>query len=416
MDGIDIDQDNYLTDLTFKGNLEYAYNKEMSFLFGFEQKNLHAVFLESFPGGLVDVDAHRTHYVSYFQTNWKPTSRWDIKTGLRYNYFNSNKDYQNIDPRLAVKYRLSETTNLKFATGMYHQYLHRIPMAFITSIWTSSDKYQKEASSGHIILGFQKEISDNFSLDVETYYKTYRSINQFNQNFLTEIYAKDFTENGETIYNDTQALFDHGRGNSLGFEVLIKKEMGSITGWLGYTLGRTKHLFEGINQNENFPPRHDRTSVFNMVANINLRNFLREIRGQKQKEDRSHWLLGVNFVYTTGQPITVPSSVYVSNTLPDIGGTLAHGPGGFSTFSLYPTDINAYRLPAYSRLDLSITYKKQYKSWSLSPFFQIFNIGNRKNVWFIQYEDDSTREKIVQKIETQNMLPLLPTLGVNINF
>jgi len=159
LEGIEINQENWLTDLTFKGNLEYAMSSDWSVLFGFEQKNLHGVYQEKFPSGLVDVDAYRTHYVGYLQANWKPNNRWDIKTGLRYNYFNSDKDYQNIGPRFSAKYKLSETTNLKFATGIYHQYLHRVAMAFVSSLWTTSDQWGcsnksiiKENQHQHILL------------------------------------------------------------------------------------------------------------------------------------------------------------------------------------------------------------------------------------------------------------------------
>ena len=124
----------------------------------------------------------------------------------------------------------------------------------------------------------------------------------------------------------------------------------------------------------------------------------------------------MNFVYTSGQPITVPSSVYSASTLPDLGGSLGQGPGGFQNFSVYPSTINSYRLPPYVRMDVSLTYTKQYDGWSLAPYLQIFNVGNRKNIWFIQYEDESTDEAIIQNVNTSGMLPLLPTLGVNIEF
>jgi hypothetical protein len=416
MDGLDVNQENWITDLTFKGNFEYAYSNYMALLFGFEQKNIHGVYQEKFPNGLVDVDARRQHYVGYLQMAWTPNILWDIRAGLRYNYFDSDENYRNIGPRFSLKYRLTETINLKAATGIYHQYLHRIPMAFITNIWTTSDQYQNESTAYHYIVGFQKEIAQNFFFEAETYYKEYKSIYQFNQNFLTDIYAKDFTEEGGSIYNDTQALFTHGNGNSIGFEMLLKKEIGSISGWLGYSLAKTETVFDDINQNKSYPPRHDRTSIINFVANIDIKHLITDLKGIPAKKSSGNWLFGINFVYTTGQPLTLPSSIYVTNTLPDFQGAEGFGPGGFKSISIYPTTINSYRLPAYARLDLSLTYTKQYSKWSLSPYIQVFNVGNRKNIWFIQYEDESTEEEIIQNVETVGMLPILPTFGVTARF
>ena len=85
-------------------------------------------------------------------------------------------------------------------------------------------------------------------------------------------------------------------------------------------------------------------------------------------------------------------------------------------FRLYPTDINAYRLPHYARFDLSLTYQKRYSSWTLSPYLQIFNLGNRKNIWFVNYDTNIGAEAITQEVETVSMLPMLPTIGVAFEF
>ena len=85
-------------------------------------------------------------------------------------------------------------------------------------------------------------------------------------------------------------------------------------------------------------------------------------------------------------------------------------------YKLYPGAINSYRMPDYIRMDLSITYEKDYGTWQLSPYLQIFNIGNRKNLWFIQYKDEVENGAIIQSIEKVNMLPILPSLGVTIKF
>ena len=66
----------------------------------------------------------------------------------------------------------------------------------------------------------------------------------------------------------------------------------------------------------------------------------------------------------------------------------------------------------YARLDLSITYEKQYKSWSIAPYLQIYNIGNRSNVWFAEYEFNNG----LPKVQPQYMFPILPTIGVTFTF
>ncbi len=412
----DLNEDNAINDLTFKGYMEYAWSTRFQVQLGFENKNLDGTYHQVFPNGLADIRQTRNHYVGFLSAKWRPTKRWDVSTGLRYNYFHSQKDYQSLNPRFAVKYRLSDTQNLKFATGRYSQYLHRIPRGFFTSIWTASDQYQKGSTAYHVIAGYEKELEQNFSFQAETYYKIYQDIYTYNYNALTDVTAKGFDDEGRTIYNDTQGQFLHGKGSSAGVEFLLKKNSGAITGWLGYSYSRTRFTFDGINQNKAFAPRHDRTNTFNFVSTFDIKNLIREFKGERLKKDSGAWNIGLNVVYSTGQPITAPSSAYISNYLPDYDDVVSDDGQNGETYSIYPSLIDNYRLPPYARMDVSLTYRKQYETWSLAPYLQIFNVLNRGNVWFIQYQDESTPDEIVQKVETIHMLPLLPTLGVTIKF
>jgi hypothetical protein len=138
-------------------------------------------------------------------------------------------------------------------------------------------------------------------------------------------------------------------------------------------------------------PRHDRTSTINAMVNYDL------IQGKNKL------ILGSNFVYSTGQPLTEPGSAYLS----------ASGPFDDQKNVHYaPTKINNIRLPDYIRMDLSLSYQIQYSGWMMAPYLQIYNIGNRGNVWFISYGYEDGKPDI----EEQYMLPFLPTMGVNFTF
>ncbi len=399
---------NKMTDYTAKGNLEYYLSDHWAMKFGFEQKFIHGVLEEKFPGGKVDAQKHRTLTSGFFTANWKPTVDWDIETGLRYDYFNAEKDYQNLDPRFSIKYRLTETSNLKFATGLFHQYVNRMSRLFFASIWTTADQFYAGSSAQHYIFSYQKEIDQIYELEVEAFYKKYKDIHQFNQTMLTEIEADKY-ENDEPVFTETRGLFNTGDGESYGLEILLRKDYGAITGWLGYSLARTNYTFNELNQGKSFIPRHDRTSTINFVSNTDLDQLWTEVFGGSSDNDNSKWLFGMNFIYSTGQPITVPNSAYVARRLPD-------WTDNQNSISLYPTQLNTVRLPDYIRMDISITWEKKYKGWTLAPYLQIFNVGNRKNVWFIEYDNELKDNQVDQKVDTIGMLPILPSIGVNIKF
>ena len=402
----DVEETNDLFDISIKGQGEYTLSNNFHSKFGFEIKNLETVYQQESPRGIVDLDRQRRLYTGYFSFIWNPTPDWHIEPGLRYNYFKTEKNFQDWAPRFAAKYRLTETINLKASTGIYYQYLNKVPRPFIADIWTTSDIYYNRSQATHYIIGFQKEIANNISLEIEIYYKDYKNLYSL-KNYFLDFEPSAYDSRGRPIYTETNGLFDRGDGNSRGIEFLFRKRYGTVNGWLAYSLAQTEYIVDKINQENPFEPRHDRTHVVNAVMNLDIRNALRFLKSEGFKYDRARWLFGMNFVYSSGQPITLTSSTYYSNSIPD---------QNYNQLFLYPTAINTFRLPAYGRLDLSLTYEHHYENWVLSPYIQIFNIGNRENVWFIQYENEETEGKILQTVDTFNMFPLLPTIGVRAKF
>lgn len=408
-DDVQFLEQNRISDITFKGNIEYFYSDHLNFKFGFEYKNVNGGLKQNFAGGKVDVWKYRKLYSLYFSTIWAPSIFWDFEAGIRGDYFVSDLDFMNIDPRLTIKYRLTENSNLKFSTGIFHQYANRIPRLFFVSIWTTADEYIQGSSSNHFVLGYQRVLAEKIEFEIEAYYKDYKNIYAYNPTFLADLSPEDYDENNLPVFRNSKGLFNRGDGNSYGIELLIRKDNGTVTGWAGYSFSKTEYTVDRINQEEAFPPRHDRTHAINLVANFDLNNFLRELRGDQFIKTDKQWTLGLNLTYFSGQPITLPGSVYLSNNLPDWDLNK-------NSLAVYPSTINAFRLPYYARLDFSLAYTIQYDGWSLAPYFQVFNVLNRKNVWFIRYKNTIENNSVNQVVENVNMFPILPSIGVHIKF
>ncbi len=403
-----MDEENVIKDLTLKGNLEYFAGPELNFKIGYEYKTGKGAYRSRFPGGEVDVAQSPRHFASYFKAEWKPTPLLEWAAGLRYNRYMNGKEWQGYDPRTSLKYRLTERFTIKAAYGQYHQYLFRIPRAFVVDIWASSDEYYDDAKSDHYILGLLGELSRDLSLEVETYYKNYENLYFFDPFFYADIKVKHYNAKGEPLYKDTEKIYDQGDGYAYGMEMLLRKDTGPVSGWISCTLGKTMNRIEGKNQGRFFPPRHDRTWNLNTVGTMDIRNTFRWLKNIPEKRDKKEWQLGFGFVYASGQPITTTSSVYVSRQLPDQ--EFYHG------YNLYPTAMHNFRLPPYIRMDLSLTYVYKKEKWTLESFLQIFNLFNRKNVWFIEYDDELQGNRIIQKINTFGMMPLLPSIGITFSF
>jgi hypothetical protein len=268
--------------------------------------------------------------------------------------------------------------------------------------------------SDHLIFGYHKIVGQDIAIEAEDYYKTYKNLQLLNNNLAAEIKSERF-ENGKPIYSTTESLYNRGDGDSYGFELLVRKEMGTMSGWLSYSYSNTENKFDRINGQKSFSPRHDRSHTVNAVANINLTSLFGGDQSGNLVAGESQWVSGLNFIYATGQPLTTPGSAYFTNTVPDWQG-VPGVPDNHPGYQLYPGSINGTRLPAYTRLDFSLGYEKNYGSWKLGVTLQIYNIGNRKNIWFVNYKQEQVGDSMVQTVEEVNMLPILPSLGFTITF
>ncbi|MDR3667364.1 MAG: TonB-dependent receptor [Ignavibacteriaceae bacterium] len=399
---------NKILDYTLKGNVEYCLNYNLKLKFGFENKILSGSLNEILPGSLVDIFMYRNQYSGFLSSSYNPLESLGIELGLRYDFFRSDKNYQNLDPRFTIRYRLSELSNLKFSAGIYHQYLNQIPRLFLTSIWTSADQYSQGSFANHFIIGYQRKIDPIYLLDIELYYKRYFDIYSFNQNYLADIVPDYYNGNGEPVFTSTKNLYLRGDSKAMGMEFLLRKDLGALTGWIGYSYSFTRTETDGTDHNLYYSPRQDRTHTLNFTTNLNINDFINEFSGKSGLVSNSKWSFGMNFIYASGQPVTIPGYTYFINPLPDWDNSKYN-------VNLYPSSINSARLPAYIRMDVSVSWEKKYDGWTLAPYLQIFNVGNRKNTWFISY-DSKIATGIVQDIVYHNMMPIVPSLGINIKF
>jgi outer membrane receptor for ferric coprogen and ferric-rhodotorulic acid len=226
--------------------------------------------------------------------------------------------------------------------------------------------------------GYFRNFKDNmFETSVEVYYK-----DLYNQIEFKEGYTPQPNE-------DLEQNFVFGKGQSYGFEFYVNKKYGKLNGWISYTLAWTNRTFPDLNNGQTFPYRYDRRHNLAVV-------------GSYQLTDK--WTFGAEFTYQTGIAYTIPVAKY------SIEGNLV---------TVY-SELNAYRLAPYNRLDISATYtpnkgKKLHSSWN----FSVYNVYNRHNPYFIYnaYEGVFPADtKITVQAKQVSIFPILPSITWNFNF
>lgn len=409
--GVDFIERNKVEDLTAKGEVSYLYSSGNKLVTGFEVKHLNLKYFQNWNQTReVDFDENKVLFAGFGKHEWQATKFLNVDYGLRANLFlTTGRKFYGIGPRVSAKYRLTSETTLKASVGKFYQFLGRIPRFIVADVWTSSNKYFEPSNSTHAILGLTTSFFDDFEFESEVYYKTYNDILSFNRFFqgkpsYNELRTRNVIgiqqEFYVTVYKSPLGLFNTGEGRTFGGEMMLKKSFGKTSGWLAYTYSNTRYKFDEVSNGNFYPPRHDRAHVVNLVLN--------QVLWQSKKNKRKNLTFGTNYVYGSGQPITLPEKFIHTEKGPDTN---------VRADLYYPLERNGFRIPYYARLDASLTFN--VNAWSF--FAQIYNVGNRKNIWAVFY-NTATEEKEdgnsvnVADITTVTMIPFFPSIGLKYNF
>lgn len=315
----------------------------------------------------VDANPDGWDLSAYVQDEWHITEHVGGNMGLRY-MFQSYGGYSSIMPRVALFARPRDDLILRVAWGMYNQPVQVISLPVEEGV---AEAHPPEKAV-HYVLSAEYSPMVNLLVRTELYYKTFDDL-------VGQI--KDYGRK-EQIFISPES------GSSKGIEFYIRHSPLPRLLWgLAYAISRSEIKVEG----RMIPKNFDRTHSVNINANYAL------------------WADGgLNIVWRfhTGDPYT--EAWYEKTLLPD--------ESSFVWEKNYGT-LNGKRYPAYHSLDLRLTKNFQLKRWSLSLYFQIMNLYNRKNVHeysFEQMVDDE--ENIYYERITEGLLPILPSIGLSARF
>ena len=292
--------------------------------------------------------------------------------------------YPNIEPRISMRYILNQSTSFKAAFTQNYQYVHLANVASATlptDIWVSSTDIIKPQKSTQYSIGLFKNFKDNlFETSVELYYKDMRNLIEY----------QDGKTPDDDVGDNPDNNFTFGDGNAYGVEFFLKKRYGKFTGWLGYTISKTMRWFDDINNGNPFPAKYDRRHDLSLALTYQL---------------NKKWVFSTVFVYATGNATTMPKSRYI------IDGRIVVEYG----------ERNSYRMAAYHRADISITWtpgadknRKYQSSWN----FSIYNVYNHYNPYFVYFDQSGSLKEGNLTIQAKqvSLFPILPAITWNFKF
>jgi hypothetical protein len=350
---------------------------------------------------------HAVENALYVQDDWELNEKIKLSYGLRwtsftqvgpykkflrdanmnkldstiYSRFEKVKNYNGVEPRLIMRYSLTETTSVKASVTRNLQFIHLVSNSATTlptDLWVPSTYKVKPQIGWQYAAGVYRNLKNNeYETSIELYYKSMQ--NQI-----------EFEEGYQPGVGDSEDYFVFGKGWSYGSEFFINKTRGSLTGWIGYTLSWTWRKFDELNAGAKYPAKYDRRHDLSIVATYEFNPNLKA---------------GAVFVYGTGNATSLPERFYIIN------GVLTQEFSG----------LNQYRLKPYHRMDLSLTLIPKHKkkrrvqdSW----VFSIYNLYSRSNPYFIYFDQEGSPYDGSLKIQAKqvSLFPILPSVTWNFKF
>ncbi len=304
-------------------------------------------------------------------------AKGDVATTTIYEKNDFLKTYFNVEPRISASYSYSKVASVKAAYARNAQNIHLVSNATSSSptdVWLASSLNTRPELADQFSVGWFKNFKENmYEVNVETYYKS--MLNQIDYRNGANTQANELLE-GELL---------SGIGRAYGLEMIIKKKRGRFTGWVGYTLSRTERKIDGINDNNWYAAKQDRTHDISIVTIYDITPKLS---------------VSALFIYYTGNAVTFPSGKYTIN--------------GETQF-LY-TERNGYRMPAYHRLDLGVTWiRKNTEKFESSWNFSLYNAYGRENAYSISFRESETNPGTTEAVQV-TLFRWIPAITYNFKF
>ncbi len=283
--------------------------------------------------------------------------------------------------RFSAKYELTSNSSVKLSYNRTRQYIHQLTNTTVvspTDSWKLSDGYIRPQVGDQFALGYYHNFKRNtVEFSVEGYYKRIHDFLDYKSGAVLLL----------NPYLETDVV--NAEGRAYGVEVLLRKNVGKINGWLSYTYARSlvqvNTATDQVNNGAWYPSNYDKPHDVTLVGNY---RFSRRFN------------TSLNFNYSTGRPITLPlAKYYIDNA-----------------YRVYYSDRNAYRVPDYYRIDFAINFegnhrikKLAHSSWTVA----IYNLTGRRNPYSVYFQSTGGQ---IKGYKLSIFGQPIPTLTYNFRF
>ncbi|MFA7360120.1 MAG: TonB-dependent receptor [Candidatus Kapaibacterium sp.] len=293
-------------------------------------------------------------------------NRIKLNAGLRYDYFDFIEKKNYISPRVSAQINILHDLYLNLSYGIFYQ-----SPSYIWLVGDPINRKLEDMRADHYIAGLEYIIMPDLKASVEVYYKKYSNyaVSEERPYFI-------LSNNGGNFENQNnfglEPLTSAGTGYAQGIEFFVQKVFSKNYYFnVNLSIFQAKYkALDGVERNSDF----DNRVLFTTFGGYQF---------------GKGWSVGGKFRYVGGRPYTPIN--------PNDGTQLV-------------LDYNIARLPDFYSLDLRLDKKWTFSSWTLNTYIDIQNITGKKNVTGYKWN------KYTNKIEANESIGVLPTIGINAMF
>lgn len=261
-------------------------------------------------------------YAAYAEQLFE-AGKWDIRTGLRYDYDGFSDDGY-LSPRLSANYRFSPMTRLSMTAGTFYQSPRFLDRAADPGNFNLANE-----KTNHVSVGVNRRIGKNWDVLAEAYYQQLR----------------DLVTESDAV---TGLAANNGEGKSYGLDVVVNRRFAD--GWSANAV---------YSYNEATLDDNDGNGEYDAPFNY---EHLFSIGAKWEISER--WLVGFRWKYATGRPRD--DFIINEDVLADIGGPLRFSEESISNGTL--------RWDDYHQLNIRADYRRPLGPVDFIAFIDVLNV------------------------------------------
>ncbi len=340
---------------------------------------------------------------AYGELEWTPSLPFSLTAGLRMqSYLCRGRSRVLWEPRAALQISLSENASLKLGYSRSSQFMQQVSSNYIslpTDSWLPTGSISNPLTADLFSAGAYALTRSGLRLSGEIWYKRMEGLAEFRE--------------GVSLANPDvpwQKKVTFGRGWSYGADLTAEKEFGDVSVAVSYGLLWNWRKFAALNGGQRFPAKFDNRHKIDITA------------GWKIKPDMT---LNAQWQYMTGNRTTlalynvdVPEQFFPGYPTP-----LPQRPAyGDNIGADYYTGRNNVRLPAFHRLNLSLTVTgKLRKGLRYEWNFGLYNAYWHKNAFSVKkdnilYGDGWNGNGWNRSFKVLSLIPILPSVSYTLKF